>query len=115
MKYRYIPTMVEDIKSAVSYDPELEREEDESDDDYADRLYEALIVSGVTGNESGSYTYNSTEAMGFVADNWDLMVEAYEQMALEAKIADFDPETADVVIRCYLLGEAIAEYINSEC
>lgn len=115
MNYNYKAEIVEDIKSAVSYDPELEREEHESDDDYADRLYEALIVSGVTGNESGSYAYNSTEAMGFVADNWDLMAEAYDQMDPEAKIADFDPETADVIIRCYLLGEAIAEYINSEC
>ena len=112
MEYRYIPAMVEDIKLAVSDDPELEREEDESDDDYADRLNDSLFASPVTGNDDGSYTCNSRKAMSYVADNIDLMIEAYKELAPESKIVDFDPETADVIIRCYLLGQAIDEYID---
>lgn len=71
----------------------------------------------VTGNASGSYTFNSLQAREYVIDNIDLLREAFEEYGEEAgRVAKLfleeDWEAMDVIIRCYLLSQAIAEIIE---
>lgn len=71
----------------------------------------------VTGNASGSYTFNSWEARENVLGNIELLREAFENFGSEAEEVGklFLAEawkSMDVTIRCYLLPQAIAEVIE---
>lgn len=117
MKYNYLEAVKEDIKN---YLLDNISEYDTSDlDDFKETLYEYLWdEDSVTGNTSGSYTFNMEEAKGYVGDNLDLMVEAFKEFGDTSRLLDclenFDFETIDVTIRCYLLGQAIDEVLDEE-
>lgn len=117
MKYNYLEAVKEDIKN---YLLDNISEYDTSDlDDFKETLYEYLWdEDSVTGNTSGSYTFNREEAKGYVGDNLDLMVEAFKEFGDTSRLLDclenFDFETIDVTIRCYLLGQAIDEVLDEE-
>ena len=76
-------------------------------EEVAEQLYDELWASdSVTGNASGSYTFNAWEAEENICHNLDLLKEALEEFV--SNIADLDSaEMCDVTIRCYLLGECI--------
>lgn len=83
-----------------------------------EKLYDDLwTVDSVTGNGSGSYTFNSWTARDYVLSNMDLLVEAVTEFGLKDqvwdKICEEDWEDLDVTIRCYLLSEAINETAKS--
>ena len=115
MKYNYLAAIKEDIKN---YLLDNISEYDTSDlDDFKETLYEYLWdEDSVTGNASGSYTFNREEAKGYVGDNLDLMVEAFKEFGDTSRLLDclenFDFETIDVTIRCYLLSQAIDEVLD---
>lgn len=79
-----------------------------------DKLNDDLwIEDSVTGNGSGSYTMNALEAEQNLVGNYNLLCEALTDFGEEDKtIVDFDPESADVTIRCYLLPQAINDAID---
>lgn len=58
----------------------------------------------VTGAGSSSYTCNPEEAYKNLEGNFDLLDEAKTQLGGDMS----SPETADVLIRCYVLDEAIS-------
>lgn len=63
----------------------------------------------VTGNASGSYTCNTWEAEENICHNLDLLVKALKEYGYELDyLLTEGAESADVTIRCYLLGECIA-------
>ena len=63
----------------------------------------------VTGNASGSYTFNTYEAEENICHNLDLLGEALEEFGSGSDyLITHGAEAADVTIRCYLLGECIA-------
>lgn len=71
----------------------------------------------VTGNASGSYTFNRAQAEEYVKDNIDLAIEALKEFGYSLehfaeKVDGEEWEYLDVTIRCYLLGEAIAEAVR---
>ena len=71
----------------------------------------------MTGNASGSYTFNSFKAKEYVTDNMDLVLDMTSEFGIEAEtIAEHflneDWEWFDVSIRCYLLGECISEALE---
>lgn len=105
MKYDYREAMREDVKNAL--------EEMETTGKTQDEIYDELwIDDSVTGNASGSYTFNSFKAREYVAGNEDLLVEALEEFGADEgqyKKALIDAEYADVTIRCYLLAEVLDE------
>lgn len=76
-------------------------------EEVAEQLHDELWVNdSVTGNASGSYTFNAWEAEENICHNLDLLKEALEEFG--SNIADLDSaEMCDVTIRCYLLGECI--------
>ena len=114
MKYNYLEAVKEDIKN---YLLDNISEYDTSDlDDFKETLYDDLWgEDSVTGNTIGSYTFNREEAKEYVDDNLDLMVEAFKEFGATSRLLDclenFDFETIDVTIRCYLLSQAIDEVL----
>ena len=86
-------------------------------DELRDSLYDNLWdEDSVTGNGSGSYTFNREKAKEYVSDNMDLMEEAYKDLdSIESLVDDLealDFETIDVTIRCYLLSQALDEVLE---
>ena len=111
--YNCIEAMKEDIKAYLA-DNEIEYEGRE---DLEEKLNDDLWAEdSVTGNASGSYTFNRWEAEKNVLANIDLLKEAYTEFDCKDKFTeDFfseNWEAMDVTIRCYLLGQAIAETLD---
>ena len=108
--YDYLEAMKKDIREAIDEGYNLQeycgrREELE------EKLNEELwIDDSVTGNGSGSYTFNRAKAKEFVMDNLEILAEMAKEYDLDDKtIAEHflaeDWEYFDVSIRCYLLPQ----------
>lgn len=74
-------------------------------------------VDSVTGNASGSYTFNRYQAQQYVMDNIELLNEACEEFGTNTetvgeKFLNEEFEWMDVTIRCYLLDQAISEALE---
>ena len=114
--YDYLENIKEDIENYI----EEHREElDFSDRDELEQgLNDSLwIEDSVTGNASGSYTFNSYKAQEYVSDNLDLLNDACEEFGVDGdtigtKFLAGEWEWMDVTIRCYLLGQAIREVLD---
>ena len=112
--YDYREAMKEDIKEYLKNDAELSTEDIiYMSDNTRDSLYDDLFVEdSVTGNASGSYTFNSYKASEYVKDNMDICREALQEFCVDAdtiaeKFLEEEWEYFDVTIRCYLLGECL--------
>lgn len=114
--YNYLEAMKNDIKEYINNNINLA--------DYADRdelesyLNDELFTKdSVTGNTSGSYTFSRAQAQKYVTDNMDFLKDACEDLGVDAAtvgewfLSD-DWENMDVIIRCYLLGQAIGEVLD---
>lgn len=116
MKYDYMEAMKSDIMDYIRND--VNTSEFSSREELEEHLNDDLwAVDSVTGNGSGSYTFNRSEAEEYVNDNNDLLREALQEFCVEAdtiaeKFLDADYEYFDVTIRCYLLGQVISEALD---
>lgn len=115
--YNYMEAMKNDIKTYL--EDEYEYRYSELDrDELEQELYDDLFINdSVTGNGSGSYTFCRNTAKEYVFDNMELCKEALDEFCIDAsEVADRflseDWEYFDVTIRCYLLGQAIAEVLE---
>lgn len=73
---------------------------------------ELWLCDHVTGNASGSYTFSTWEAEEYLAHNWDLLEEACAMFGADmGEEIKKGAESADVLIRCYLLPAAIDEVL----
>lgn len=111
--YNYEEAVLEDVKAAILENIRRGMYVDYDDlEDAQDTIQEDLWVDdGVTGNGSGSYTFNTFMAELFLVGNSDLYDEAIEEFGGKY---DSSPEARDVTIRCYLLDRSIQEAIESE-
>lgn len=74
---------------------------------------ELWIDDQVTGNASGSYTFNTWEAEENLCHNMDLLAEACDEFGQDVgEAVKRGAEYCDVTIRCYLLAGAISEAID---
>jgi hypothetical protein len=81
-------------------------------DEIEQSLYDELFISdSVTGNASGSYTFNTWQAEENLCHNLDLLREACEEFGSDCNILD-SAESCDVTIRCYLLSQCLAEALD---
>lgn len=119
--YNYYKDVYEDtydaVNEIVSYaiDNNEFNEKYSDFDDMYDQLYDELFVADrVTGNASGSYTFNSYKAEMNLAGNYDLLSEAAGEFGETAgQVIDrIGTEGADVTIRCYLLSSALKEVLD---
>ena len=114
--YNYIEEMKDDIRDYIkdTYTPE-----EVSDLDFETLNDDLWVDDSVTGNASGSYTFNRATAKEYVLDNMELLKEACEEFCVDydtigKMFFDEDWETADVTIRCYLLRQAICEVLAED-
>lgn len=113
MNYNYMNAMTEDIRDYITENIIGGKNRYGLEEYLTDALW---IEDSVTGNASGSYTFDRETAKEYVLDNTDLLEEAYTEFGEKEKIADVlcdeKWEEADVTIRCYLLEQAIAEVLD---
>lgn len=105
-KYDYLSAVESDVREYIENNVNFH---DYSDlDEMKEDLNEKLFVEdSVTGNASGSYTFNTWKAEEYLCHNLDLLAEANEAFGGSSDILSDGAETCDVTIRCYLLGQAI--------
>ena len=118
--YDYREAMKDDIKEYLTdnYTNEELKEKMKDRDAFAEELNDDLwVTDSVTGNTSGSYTFNRWTAREYVTDNKDLLREALQEFCTDAqtigeKVLDEEWEYFDVTIRCYLLYNMISEVLD---
>ena len=106
MNYDYRENVKEDIINYIkeNYDKEDILELNEN------QLYDDLFINdSVTGNGSGSYTFNTYQAEEYICHNLDLLREACNEFCCEIPEG---AEACDVTIRCYLLGQLLDEVLD---
>lgn len=103
--YNYYESVKEDIKNYL----------EETDERDFEKLYEELwTADSVTGNGSGSYTFNAYQAEENLCHNMDLLKEAMEEFGDNNLNILENPEACDVTIRCYLLSQILQEVLDEE-
>ena len=112
--YDYYEAVESDIKDYIEENYTPEELEAFDVDEFGEMLNETLWAEdSVTGNGSGSYTYNSERAKEYAVDNLDLYVDAEEEYGGDFRhLRDHDWEGVDVTIRCFILGECIDKVLN---
>ena len=108
--YDYYEAVKNDIKEYIKENNIDVTSEDFDRDDLCDRLW---VSDSVTGNASGSYTFNAYQAEENLCHNWDLLKEALEEFGqTDVNILEKGAEWCDVTIHCYLLGQCMDEVID---
>lgn len=111
MAYDYREAVKNDVLEYI--ENEINFEEFDSLEALEEFLNDELWTNdSVTGNASGSYTFNTYEAEENICHNLDLLGEALEEFGGGCDILKDGAEAADVTIRCYLLGQCIAEALE---
>lgn len=110
--YNYYEAVKEDVKQYIEDNADYYNYAEMSRDELEQELNDTLWTEdSVTGNGSGSYTFNSNEAFDNLKGNLDLLAEACEEFGSVDVLKD-GAEACDVTIRCYLLGNAINEVLD---
>lgn len=114
--YNYLKAMTEDVKEYIreNIDASNYSDRDEMEEALNDDLW---TTDSVTGNASGSYTFDSYQAKEYVFDNIDLLSEMCSEFGTDnseigSKFLNEEWEWMDVSIRCYLLGQAIVAALD---
>ena len=110
--YDYREHVIDDIRDYIRENVNLEDwrgRRDELEEFLRDDLW---TTDSVTGNASGSYYCNAWRAEEALCHNWDLLADALEEFGGDTDILRQGPEACDVTIRCYLLGECLAEVLE---
>lgn len=117
--YDYYDAVRSDILMVLKDDADYYRDDLGYDDDYEDytndvdfdSLYDKLwIHDAVTGNASGSYTFNAWQAEEYLCHNMDLLSEAISEFGGElGNAVEQGAEYCDVTIRCYVLSQVLSE------
>lgn len=118
----YLNETIENVKWYINNEMDITNDiltgEFEDRQDIEEHLNDNLwIDDSITGNGSGSYTFNREEAKEKVLADIDTVREALEEFGTDAetiaeKFLDEDWEYFDVTARCYVLGQAIGEVLD---
>lgn len=110
-RYDYLEAIKEDVLNYINENNIVVTSENrnEVEQDLNDTLF---TCDSVTGNASGSYTFNTWTAEEYLCHNLDLLGEALREFGSGVKYLENGAEACDVTIRCYLLGQAISEVLD---
>ena len=119
-KMTYLEQIKEDIRNHIkeNYTNEEISEKMEDRDEFEEMLNDELWTDdNVTGNGSGSYTFDRSKAQEFVLADIETVQEALREFCVEAdtiakKFLESDWEYFDVTARCYVLGMGISEVLD---
>lgn len=111
-RYNYLEAVTNDAKQAIlenlkywEFSDRDELEEKANDELWSD--------DAVTGNGSGSYTFNTWQAEENLCHNMDELEEACNEFGQDiGEAVKQGAEYCDVTIRCYLLGQAISAALD---
>ena len=110
--YDYREAVKNDVLEYINNEVDLEEWRGDRDG-LEEKLNDDLwTVDSVTGNASGSYTFNTYKAEENLCHNLDLLAEACEEFGGGCDLLKDGAEACDVTIRCYLLGESIAAVLD---
>lgn len=117
MEYDYRETVRDDVIEQIKdgyKENSLRIYKEEGRDALEEYLNDELWVNDrVTGNASGSYTFNTWEAEENLCHNMSLLEEACDEFGQDVgEAVKHGVEYCDVTIRCYLLAGAISEAID---
>ena len=117
MEYNYREVVKEDVIEQIKdgyKENSLRLYKEEGRDALEEYLNDELWVDDqVTGNASGSYTFNTWKAEENLCHNMSLLEEACDEFGQDVgEAVKRGAEYCDVTIRCYLLGGAISEAID---
>ena len=111
--YNYLEAVTSDVLDYIKEEINLDEWKGNREGPEEKLNDELWTVDSVTGNASGSYTFNTWEAEENLAHNWDLLAEALDEFGQDGTdVLRQGAESMDVTIRCYLLGQAIAEALD---
>lgn len=111
-RYNYLENVIEDAKQAIIENLKYWNfsDRDELEEVANDELW---IDDSVTGNASGSYTFNTWQAEENLCHNIDELEEACDEFGQDiGEAVKRGAEYCDVTIRCYLLSQAISAAID---
>ena len=114
-KYNYREALREDIREWLRENKDVLNAEN-TREEIQEEIYNMLwIDDSVTGNASGSYTFNTWQAEENLCHNWELLAEALEEFGCNtAEAIEKGAEYCDVTIRCYLLGQILDEVMSEK-
>lgn len=115
MNYNYYEAVKADVLETIRCDYTAEQiaEAMRDREAFAKQLNDNLwTADSVTGNGSGSYTFNRWTAHDYALGDMDTVVKALWELCVDAstigeKFLAEDWEYLDVTARCYVLGSAI--------
>ena len=109
--YNYFENVKEDVKNYILEN--YTKEELAEGIDEGELYDNAFLSDSVTGNASGSYTFNTWQAEENIAYNMDILADAMAEFCESVGDAiEKGAEFCDVSIRCYVLGQVIGEAIE---
>ena len=121
--YDYLEAVKDDVKEYIRN--EVNAGDYSDRDEMGEQLYDTLFCEdSVTGNASGSYTFNRYKAKEYIESDpeaYTYIRELVSEYGIEAetvagKFLDEDWEYWDVSIRCYLLYQAVDKALEElEC
>ena len=112
-RYNYLEAVTDDVREYIRDEVDLAEWKGDRDG-LEEKLNDDLwTADSVTGNASGSYYCNTWRAEEALSHNWDLLAEALREFGRDGTdVLEQGAEAMDVTIRCYLLGQAIAETLD---
>lgn len=115
--YNYLEAVTDDVIDFIR--EKVNAADYENRESLSEFLNDKLwICDSVTGNASGSYTFNAYKAGEYVFADPDTVSEALREFCVDAetiaeKFLNQDWEYFDVTARCYVLGQAIEAALDS--
>lgn len=113
-KYNYLEQIKEDVRNFIE-DNDIVVNSDNREEIEEQLNDNCLNDDDITGNETGSYFFNRYSAAEAIALNWDLLKDALDEFGVEENPIEKGEKWCDVLIRCYLLPQAIAEVLEEIC
>lgn len=112
-RYDYEEALKNDILEYINENNVKVEDYEELDEMYNDLYDDLWVEDSVTGNASGSYTFNTYQAEENLCHNLDLLGEALTEFGCDADyLSKNGAESADVTIRCYLPGGCLMEVLE---
>ena len=118
----YLEQVKDDVLEYIhnNYSHEEVVEEMQDKEHFVEKLEDILWTEdSVTGNGSGSYTFNNEEAKNYVLEDVDAVLEAVREFCcgmdaaeILKKLFEENWEYFDVTARCYFLNPAICEALE---
>lgn len=109
--YNYLESVKEDVRNYIEENAIVVTSDNRKE--VEQELNDTLFVNdSVTGNASDSYTFSTWQAEENLCHNFELLTDALEELGYDLSYLKKGAEACDVLIRCYLLGQAILEVLD---